>query len=221
MRKFMIAMMMMMGCGKHGGSDASATAPQTTAAAPSTSMLVESKDALPTCDSARSGQLAYVKGESKFYGCDGAAWAEISIKGDKGEKGEATETSVPATNKVVRTTYCSGQGTVNVTVDFTAYYVNYWATEMTSGDVWVTATVKNTVIGATETRYYAKAQSGADTAPVQITFDSYGASNSGSWQIELNRSTNVMTATYTDSGLPTTGSRYWVYSSSACTVQTF
>ncbi|MDA9951244.1 hypothetical protein N9D31_01590 [Oligoflexaceae bacterium] len=43
----------------------------------------------PECSEETVEWLAYIKGDSKFYYCDGAEWAEINLKGEKGDEGVA------------------------------------------------------------------------------------------------------------------------------------
>lgn len=53
-----------------------------------TSLSVTDQKALPSCDTASEGQLAYVKAEKTFYACEGGSWGEIDVRGEKGDQGE-------------------------------------------------------------------------------------------------------------------------------------
>lgn len=197
------------GCGKGGGGGSNASSPQQ--ATPSTSMLVDNKDALPTCDTSRNGQLAYVKGESKFYGCDGASWAEISIKGDKGDTGTAgTDNSVTATY------YCALHLTNNAAVDLSHYWAYYSASQLKSGDLFVSGTISNDAGGYSNSRLYAKTQTGVDQGKIVIENDAYGSADSGYWELTLDRGTLQGTIKYTDTAV-SGGYRSWVYISTDCT----
>ncbi len=51
------------------------------------SYAVADQKALPSCDSSRDTELAYVRAEKAFYVCDQGQWGVIDIKGEDGKDG--------------------------------------------------------------------------------------------------------------------------------------
>lgn len=61
-----------------------------------TSLAVADASALPTCDSASEGFLAYVKADKTIQACEDGAWAVIDLRGPKGDQGEAGPAAIAA-----------------------------------------------------------------------------------------------------------------------------
>jgi hypothetical protein len=85
--KIMILLNVLTGCGadNSGGSEAQVDPAVTTQR--HESLLVLTAADLPTCDTTRSGVLAYSSQEKKFYGCTGTSWTALDVKGEKGDAG--------------------------------------------------------------------------------------------------------------------------------------
>ncbi len=74
--------------------------------------LVQNPQDLPECDATRLSHLYYVLASSMFYSCNGTSWAEVNIKGAKGDtgaKGEAGTAGAAGAN--------GAQGAAGVGID--------------------------------------------------------------------------------------------------------
>lgn len=139
---------------------------------------VATQSALPACDASRKDALVYVQDSQSLTYCDGAAWKPATIK------------SAPA--RIEATIYCTGVVTGSI-------WGAYGAAITTAGDVFVTGSVRNGAIEASNSVYYSATQNGALTAAVNVQFDLMGAANSGFWVLSLDRQTLVHTLRYVDS----------------------
>jgi hypothetical protein len=82
------------GCGRQEVTPAGAA----TTAAPTSglgntnndwSLMVATLAALPTCDAAGEGKLAFVKAEARFVTCTGGSWQTVEIKGKDGDSAKS------------------------------------------------------------------------------------------------------------------------------------
>jgi hypothetical protein len=78
-----LCLVLITGCGSLDSDKGSDSADEGSGAAEDgseiQSMALESKKDLPKCASANDSQLAYVKGEKKFYECSDSKWTSIDI----------------------------------------------------------------------------------------------------------------------------------------------
>jgi hypothetical protein len=205
MRFFILVTAMLSGC---GSNDQGSTAPAQDTA--TYSLMVQSVTELPACDDGRKGALAYVKAESKFYGCDGS-WSVIDItgpagpagadggpgpKGDvgavgaKGDKGDTAPS-----NRIKSVTTCTGK------LDSVNIWYSYQLVDMENSDVLVAANIRTAYIQASETWMYAADQNGALNGSAFIVYDQSGADNGGWWEFGYNRTSKVLTVTANDTDL--------------------
>jgi hypothetical protein len=217
------------GCGSApsaGGDDAPAPAPETGAPAPATdeqvptdstptkpaaaddnvehhSMLVADVAALPACDASAEGWLVYVKKDAQFKVCATSAWADVDIKGEKGDAGkDGTD------NHVAGWIYCSGQ------LENTTLFYVYQASITSAGDVFAYGGIRSASLQIGAPAFYAAAQNGAQTAAVNFTDDFETAPEAAFWDMSTNRQTLVVTMNYHTSGGITT----WTQDPSECVV---
>jgi len=76
-------------------TEAPSETPPTAQAPQTSSFLVQDPKELPACDESRRGALGYAFSSKAFYACNGQAWLEIDVKGEKGEKGDRGEKGDP------------------------------------------------------------------------------------------------------------------------------
>jgi len=84
-------------------------------------LAVASAAELPACE--RNGQLVYALDVKQFFVCDGSAWVEIDIKGEKGEQGAQGEQGIAG---------ATGPQGDTVIVEPDALGPSEWRDEMTS-----------------------------------------------------------------------------------------
>lgn len=95
------------------------------------SLAVAEMKALPICDAYSEGELAYTKAEKAFYVCGEGSWAEIDVRGEKGDQGAAGAQGVAGVDGKV------------VTIPPTILDPNEWL-EVNSGKVWTKTTLATT-----------------------------------------------------------------------------
>jgi hypothetical protein len=228
MRHFLFLLALTAGCGTasdKSDSGKSETETQVNAAAPASyTMLLDSAVNLPACEATNEGQLVYLKTEAQFQACSAGAWAVVDIKGEKGdageagaagaagEQGEAGEAGVD--NHIVSSIGCNG------ILSGTSVSVSYSAALTAAGDVFVTGEVAGTTSQASSAKFYAASQTGAVLGAVIVVFDLSGSSNSGFWRLSLDRSTLVVSATYTDTDYAG-GGQTWTMTPDDCTVNEY
>ncbi len=98
---------------------------------PLISLAVAEMKALPICDAYSEGELAYTKAEKAFYVCGEGSWAEIDVRGEKGDQGAAGAQGVAGVDGKV------------VTIPPTILDPNEWL-EVNSGKVWTKTTLATT-----------------------------------------------------------------------------
>ena len=96
----------------------------------------------------------------------------------------------------------------------------YRADQFISGNVFASGYIASLSSSASNAVFYAPAQNGFVTAPVIVVFDVQGAANTGFWQIQLNRSTLVVTITYNDVDV-VGGTLSWVMTPDKCVVNNY
>lgn len=109
----------------------------------------------------------------------------------------------------------------DLTIPATGIALSYKASLTNYGDIFVTGAIANGSNQIGRDAVYANGQAGSDTGWVRVADDRYNTSSFGYWQIELNRDTLILTATYTDSELPTTGTRVFTFVASSCTKESY
>jgi hypothetical protein len=196
-----------------------------------TSFMVANLASLPACNSSIKNSLAFLKEEKLFYGCDGTAWALVEVKGDKGDAGAKGDSgSASAPNKITASLYCngdlstlsSGARTLNGKTVPATISVSYWSATTGNGDTFASASVEDTLIQASGTRFYSNSQNGAATAGVQVTSDFISPSSYGWWNISVNRQTGVTTVRYTDDSFGLAPNYLeWTLLASACSIQNY
>jgi hypothetical protein len=117
-------------------------------------------------------------------------------------------------NHVVASHFCQG------TLQGTPLSFTYHAAITAAGDVFVNASIKDALIEVPSATFYAAGQNGAALAAVIFEYDSAPPANGGTWMIELNRTTMVVSITYTDADV-SGGSDAWTMLPSACITNTF
>lgn len=98
--------------------------------------------------------------------------------------------------------------------------INYDAAIFSSGFVLVSASADNHTQQLSNVGFYIPTQTGWATAPVTIGFNYFNFSNYGSWVISLDRTTDVVIATYND---PALSPPYltWTLTPDKCVVTTY
>jgi hypothetical protein len=158
------------------------------------SMLVQDAAALPACTPEAEGWLVYVKTEAKFKACLAGAWSDIDV--------------APKPTRIGASIFCNGS------LEGTSIWFSYSVAEMTTGDVFVSATIKADAYKQTSsTSFFSAQQVGAATAAITIQDDQVGADNAGYWILELDRATLVTTIVYKDADL---GEDSWAMQPSNC-----
>lgn len=199
----------MIGCGQveslTGKKETKASGPAAVATpvpiSASHSMLVADASALPECNAAGEGWLVYLKAEKKFQACQSAAWADVDV--------------TVATNKVVSSITCSGAVPVNSSTSFA-----YELTTMSSGDAFVSATVKNEYGGNSNSHFFAKGSIGAVKGAIAVIYDSGVVYAGANFYLSLDRATNIVTISTRDRAASITGGP-WALPASACTVNAY
>ena len=132
--------------------------------------------------------------------------------GPAGEDGaDGLDGADGADNHITDSIYCTGL-LESTTINFT-----YHAALLSSGDLFVSGSIRTVGQEVGASTYYSAGQNGALTAPVIFTGDVSGNANSGWWQIALNRTTLVTSITYND--VDVSGSQdVWTMPSSSCVV---
>lgn len=119
----------------------------------------------------------------------------------------------PATaTRIVESFHCGG------TLENTALAFLYDLVQMSSGDLFATASIVDVSISTSATEYYSASQVGYATAQVVVIRDEDTVANGGYFTIKLNRSTLVTTISYFQDGIvgtPVTDS--WTMQPSDCT----
>lgn len=156
---------------------------------------------LPPCD--RENKLIYVQAESTFKICAAGAWANIDLRGPAGTD-----------NRIVKSIFCGGD------LADSGWTASYSAAETASGDVFVSASVGGTLLETSKSVFYSSQQKGALTAAVSMRNDAEGSNNYGWWAMELDRTTLVLTATYSDIDAPG-GKRVWTMTPDKCVVNDY
>lgn len=186
---------------------------------------------LPPCESKREGALVYIKQSKAFKFCSEGKWRDIEIKGAKGEpgtKGDTGEAGSPATaTKITQNVFCSGNLTQqlassnNLSIPSGGLDFTFDTNILTSGDVFVAAKISSSAMQTSTSNFFSASQNGATNPGVTITDDWDGTSSYGWWNIQLNRSTKVVTLTYNDNSLPNSSSRVFSFPPERCMVQSF
>ncbi len=97
------------------------------------------------------------------------------------------------TNKISKALACTGS--------ISTILWTYNAAEMTSGDVFVSGSIYASWGAATDTRWYSVGAIGNAEAIVLPGMDVQGFNNFGFWEIEADRTTQIVTLTYNDRDL--------------------
>ena len=126
-------------------------------------------------------------------GAAGAA-GEPGPAGPRGESAAAGDRGAPAQDsaKVTRSIGCSGA------LENTALLFTYSVALFANGNVIASAGVREGLIGASFTNFYAPTQNGALDAAVLVSIDEAPPGNGGFFRISLNRTTLVTSIVYTD-----------------------
>ena len=77
--------------------------------------LVQNAQDLPTCDATRLSHLYYVLASAMFYSCNGTFWAEVNIKGAKGDTGTKGDTGAKGDTGVAGAN--GAQGSAGIGID--------------------------------------------------------------------------------------------------------
>lgn len=151
------------------------------------------------------------QGKAGINGTDGVNGAA----GTNGATGAAGVNGTNGTdNHITNSIFCTG------TIQSTTLAFSYTADVLASGDVLANASIQGTSLQVSGSAFYASTQVGALTAVVQMTLDSFGASDSGWWTISTDRTTHITTLIYHDTDMtpPTTT---WTMQPSQCVVNTY
>jgi len=155
-------------------TDASTTAPY------AGSLLVATQASLPACDAARQGALAYAKAEAKFFACEGAAWAAVEIKGEKGDPGAKGDQGATGTAGFTVARY---QSMDPGGVDFCTQYTSIESCYFNGGQI--LRFVDGSLLITGGWTYAASYSAGGDT-DTDVDFAAFtfivSATSSGSWQ---------------------------------------
>ncbi len=105
-----------------------------------TSLAVADASGLPPCDGASEGFLAYVKADKTIQACSGGSWAQIDLRGSKGDPGaNGLDGAQGASGKDGTDGKPGSDGkageTATVTQETVALAANEWV-ELASGLVW-------------------------------------------------------------------------------------
>lgn len=222
------------GCGssaQHGGASNQAPAdnpPAPTSNEPLQSMAVADTSQLPTCDAAHSQELVYVKSSKQFQTCDGSAWSAIDVTGPAGPKGDAGAAGAAGVGEKISASFlcqanlsqatgaASGlNGMPSSGLDF------YYAADITTaGDVFATARISYPAGQVSSTQVYAASQNGAAVAGVLLTLDATTTVDEGFWAVQVDRTTLIPSATYTDADI-TGGKATFTFPASSCTQHSY
>jgi hypothetical protein len=131
--------------------------------------------------------------------------------GRDGKDGDNGKNGLCQTTKVTMSITCQAllAGT-NVTAV-------YNANVLSSGDLFVSATVHGFGFATGASLMYAATQINADTTPVAFVYDLAGPSNKGHWKLSFNRETMIVSVEYTDVDVAN-GKLTWQLTTSDCTV---
>lgn len=154
---------------------------------------------LPTCDDKRRGQLFFIEADEKFRVCRSTGWQVINLAEDNQQATSLMDASI----------FCGGQ------LQGETIWVNYSASLMKSGDIFVTGSVIGSDFEVSDSAFYARQQNGAATAKVLITFDLAGDSNAGYWALSLDRATLITSVVYNDVDV-SGGVRSWTMAPERC-----
>ena len=140
--------------------------------------------------------------------------------GPAGTNGTNGATGASGTNnRIVTSIGCSGtiSGlTSNAGTALNGLEVKYTASVTSSGDIFVKGSVSSSSMEIGGSAFYSVNANGASTGPIIFTAD-YATASWGYWNITLNRTTLILTATYTDSTLVGQSPVVVTFASSACT----
>lgn len=176
------------------------------------SFAVDSAAALPTCDLARAGALAYVTAEKKFYTCEDS-WVAIEIKGEKGDKGETGAAGAQGVKGDVGASGTTVTSTRECSKIVTQTYFNYRVLTFSSGDKITTCSISNTDSSYSRTHFYRSTQNGAVEEYCSVIYD-LDSGSGGFWQFV--KTAGGATATYSDNVSPSDG-EVVTFSASDCT----
>lgn len=189
------------------------------------SMMITSAAALPACNAAAEGWLAYLKAEAKFQTCASGVWADVDIKGAKGDPGTAgangdqgetgEQGADGASNRVIATVGC--QGTLGATSLVGKHFITYFE----SGDVFAYGSIANSLDESGASRYWAANQVGAATAHVSVTKDEYNTPGSGWWSFDFDPATEDSTVQFHDIEMGGTGVVTYTLSGGQCSVNVY
>jgi hypothetical protein len=197
------------GCGDDKKKDDSTTGPNPSVSSNNKrSMAVVNAAALPNCDSGAEGWLVYLKAEQKFQVCSNNSWSEINISGPAGPVGPAGPAGPTGTSedKISATIFCTGS------LQNTALYFDYYAAQMSNGDVFVNGAIRGVAYQVAGSTYFSSKQNGYNNARILIAYDVLGAANAGFFELFLDRKTLIVTVKYNDSD----GDLSWIMTPDKC-----
>lgn len=157
-----------------------------------------------------------------FAGCSGSA-GPAGPAGAVGAQGPTGPAGQNGTTRIVASIFCSGQvsGNTGNAASLNGTKVEYWASLMSSGDVYANAVIAGNSFQIQGTSFYSYMQNGATTGSVTVIADAYGNATSGFWNVSLDRSSLVVTAVYTDAELGVQSPVTNTFTSSACQSSTY
>lgn len=167
------------GCGKHsdnsddGGSRSDAFA-----------LLVDSSKDRPACDAGAEGKLIYIKDDKQFQYCDGSKWVDIDLKGADGKNGENGTSGI------------SLSSTLSCTKIVSSRSFAYKSATFSTGDVWATCSISDSLSEYSASVLYKASQNGAEDGSCLLTYD-LDTGTSGFWEFTSSPSKQ---AVYSDSG---------------------
>lgn len=163
MRYLALALPLLTACGDDSSSSAPSQVPAPTTPT-STSFQATALTDLPVCDAARKGNIAYVSAEKKLYACDGS-WTAVGTVG----------------TTTVERVKCKGSDIVSGI----GYMYDY--IRISTGDIFVTATILDSTRGYSNSAYYSAAVAESELGKVRrvvVAADTKGAPTSGFWTFD-------------------------------------
>jgi hypothetical protein len=101
------------------------------------------------------------------------------------------------------------------------YGVGYTVDQFADGSVFITGYVNSLSSTASDSIFYAPAQTGWSTAPISFIFDVYELADGGTWDISLDRTSLVATIEYHDVDLVSPGVLSWSWLPSQCVINSY
>lgn len=178
------------------------------------------------CSSADIPKTSSV-GKDGLNGANGTT-GESGSAGAKGEKGDTGETGPQGPpgpggpsgsgvdgSKITSSIFCNGflEGQPG-------YLFSYNAVMFQNNNVFVNATIADSVFETSATKLYAPSQNGWSNATVSMQHDAAPPANAGWWMLSLDRQTLVVTVVYNDADL-VNGGLGWTMTPDHCILNTY